>query len=157
MEQDSSDKAIKQRLSEIVAKEKGYETAMSPFEQEKFLKGFSIGALVYGPVYFALMGDSLLSWISVIGSLFFPPIALVLPFFSRRRAWQKRKWLDFAEFKFVQKKWDMAGIYGFIILILVFYLSIQFVILPLVNSMIPASTTTDSLQQEVNDLQDLMK
>jgi len=123
-------------------------------EDEKYLHQFSFAAMSFSTIYFWAMGDKLFAIASLIGGVVFPPILFVLPFFSRARAWQMRQWYDFIEFKKIQKMWDAAAIYGLILLVLVFYLSYQFFLLPFFQNLMSNFGQNDinGLMETVNDL-----
>jgi len=115
--------AIDQKLDAIIAQEEGYGPIdPSPMEQEKYLKKYSLSALFFSVAYFWQMKDKGFFWISMFSSLIFFPIVFILPIFSRRRAWQQRKWRSFNHFLLVQKKWDDYAIYGMIISVVAFFL-----------------------------------
>jgi len=126
---------------------------LSP-EDEKYLHGFSFAALSFSAIYFYAMGDKLFALASVVGGVFFPPTLFILPFFARVRAWRMRKWYDFSEYKKIQKMWDAAGLYGIILLVLVFYLSFQFFVIPLFHNLTNSLGTTDlnNVIQNANEL-----
>jgi hypothetical protein len=114
---------IDQKLHAIIAQEEGYGPVdPTPEEQEKYLKKYSISALVFSVVYFWQMKDKTFFWFSALSSLIFFPLVFILPFFSRRRAFQKRKWHSFNHFAFVQKKWDDYAIVGLIVSVVAFFL-----------------------------------
>ncbi|MEI7792537.1 MAG: hypothetical protein WCI57_03590 [Candidatus Berkelbacteria bacterium] len=128
-------------------------TALS-LDDEKYLHQFSFAAMSFSTIYFWAMGDKVFAVASLIGGALFPPLLFVLPFFARARAWQMRQWYDFIEFKKIQKMWDAAAIYGLILLILIFYLSFQFFLLPLFQNFTSTLGQTDvnGLMETVNDL-----
>lgn len=114
---------IDQKLNAIIAQQEGYGPVdPTPEEQEKYLKKYSLSALVFSIVYFWQMKDKGYFWLSIISSVVFFPIIFILPIYSRRRAWQKRKWRSFNHFLLVQKKWDDYAIVGLIVSIVVFFL-----------------------------------
>jgi hypothetical protein len=149
---------MNQQIQSILAHgEKDYtkdKSTLSP-DDEKYSHGFSFAALSFSVIYFYAMGDKLFALISLVGGVFFPPTLFILPFFARARAWRMRKWYDFSEYKKIQKMWDAVGLYGIILLILVFYLSFQFFVMPLFQNLTSSLGTTD-LNNVVNNANELL-
>ncbi len=112
-------------LSEEIVPELSDEPAVAI--QERYRRGYSWAALVFGYFYFRSMRDQLFAWLSLIAalSLVLSPVLLLLPFWARRRAWAQRDWLDYNEFATVQKKWDVAALIGLAVLLFVAYFSYQ--------------------------------
>lgn len=125
--------------------------ATSPEEQEKYLKGYSWSALVYNVFYFFAMRDWLFVGISIVCSIviYLIPVLFILPFFARRRAWEKRGWKDYAEFSETQKQWDRSSIYGIVVLVLVILIGGY-----LLSTLVKGFSASD-LQNNVNQLQGL--
>lgn len=123
-------------------------------DDEKYLCKFSFAAMSFSTIYFWAMGDKQFAMISLVGGAIFPPILFILPFLARARSWKLRQWYDFAEFRKIQKIWDSAAIYGLILLVVIIYLSFQFILLPLFQSLMSSFGQTDisGLMETVNEL-----
>jgi len=123
-------------------------------DDDKYLHHFSFAAMSFSTIYFWAMGDKLFAIISLVGGAIFPPILFILPFLARSRSWRIRQWYDFIEFKKIQKMWDAAAIYGLVLLVLLFYLSYQFFLLPLLQNLMSnfGQTDVNGLMETVNDL-----
>ena len=143
----------KLQIENIIAKAKGVEIdAPSPEEQERFLSGFSLAALVYSFVYFRAMKDRVFTWLGLFSSLVFLPGLVIMPFMARRRAWQSREWISFNEFKASQKAWDKAGFYGLLFLLISGYLFLR-ISYPIFESLLKQNSTSDNPAQQLQDLQ----
>lgn len=120
---DETEVNLDNALKEQIAKQFG---SLSVVDQEKFMSQYSFAALVYGPIYFFAMNDWFFAILSLTGSILFFPIIFLLPIFARRRAWANKKWFNLNDFIRLQKVWDKAGIYGAVLLLVVFYCSFLF-------------------------------
>jgi len=153
-----NDQDIDSIFSQLLAKEKGevIPDAKPDEPDEKFLRGYSMGALVFSTIYFWAMGDSIFLWVSVVAAILFFPVLFVMPFVARKRAWQKHHWQNFAEFRATQQRWDKAGWYGLAAVVIFLFLAYQFVFAPLLNSLFPGGLgQLNDTKQELIDLQDL--
>jgi hypothetical protein len=104
------DPTIQDALTAAIAQQEGYSAEEPPKEDKmRFFEWFSLGALVFGPIYYIAMRDRLLTWLSVLAVALVFPLIVILPFFARRRAWETREWQGFNQYAATQKKWDRAG------------------------------------------------
>lgn len=110
--------------------------------------GFSWAGLVYGPIYYWAMKDSLFGIVSLLACLFLYTFPLLIPmaFFARKRAWEHKKWANEDEFWRVQKSWDRSAIVlGVITLIALIFISKY--ILSMLSSAFGTTDPTQILQQ----------
>lgn len=154
------------KLQTLLAQEKGLPVVQpSSTEQEKYLSGYSWSALFYNYFYFRAMEDKEFAWLSAIAGLtgFLAPILIILPFFARRRAWERRQWQGFTHFQSVQRTWDRSTIYSGVFILIAFYALYKIAlssIMPLLHSIDPtgANSTTlspqtiEQLKQNVGDV-----
>ncbi|MFA5927156.1 MAG: hypothetical protein WCT32_00350 [Patescibacteria group bacterium] len=145
-------------LNRFIAQQEGGTGAnLAEVPNEKFLHGYSMGALTYSAVYFFAMSDSFFSWLSIISALVFFPALLILPFFARRRAWQNHHWQSYTEFEHTQKSWDRAGWYGLITTFALLYFAYRFAYAPVLRSFLPdGKDQLEQTKQELQDLQELL-
>lgn len=142
-------------------------TNTTPELQQRFLNRFSFGALVFNFAYFFAMRDRLLAWLSLFVTIvfIFSPLLLVFPFWARRRAYQSRPWQSFGQFEHIQKKWDRAGVWALVVVILLFYLLFRLLTPLLLNGFQQinpellngnSDNYVQQLQQTENDLQQIL-
>jgi hypothetical protein len=105
---EKKEETIDLALKKEIAKETGV-IELDAIAQEKYCRGFSVGAFSLGPIYFGAMGDWPLLVLALLGGIVFPPIVFILPFFARKRAYTIRKWSSFGHFQQNQKLWDRIG------------------------------------------------
>jgi len=140
---------LEKRIDNIIAESEGVSTKEVSFaQQSKFSGGFSLGALVFGVFYFAVMKDRLYTILSVVFSLLFPPLLIALALNARRRAWESRKWINYNEFMKNQKLWDRAGLYGIVVSAILSWFVLQY-IYTLISGLIPGSATNVGQLNEV--------
>jgi hypothetical protein len=129
---------VEKRIDNIIAESEGISTKeVSSADQNKFRGGFSLGALVFGVFYFAIMKDRLYTILSIVFSLLFPPLLIALALNARRRAWESRKWINYNEFMKNQKLWDRAGLYGIVVSAILSWFVLQY-IYSLISGLIPS-------------------
>lgn len=151
MEQLSAE--AQKQVEAIIAEAKGIPTIEIPKEeQEKYLRGYSVAALVFSFFYFRAMQDRLFMWLSIIFSVSLFPLLLVLPFPARQRAWENGNWQSFQEFKTAQQKWDRAGWYGFIVFIIISYLFLR-ISAGFFQSLLVQNSTSSDPTQQLKDLE----
>ncbi|MCX6808682.1 MAG: hypothetical protein NTW50_03375 [Candidatus Berkelbacteria bacterium] len=151
-ESGEKEKLIDRALASEIAKEEGV-AEISQEGKSKYLRQFSFGAFVFGPIYFIAMADWPLLAASIVGGIFFP-IIFILPFFARANAWRRRKWISFGHFQQNQKAWDKAGVYSFALLAILYILASYFLI-KYIEGLIPSGTDLNTLKDSVKTLQDL--
>ncbi len=140
------------KIEQIIAGKDGYEVVdCTPMEQERYLNKYSFSALIFSIFYFQYMKDRAFFWLSIMSGVLFFPALFFLPFFARRRAWKQQEWQSFNQFMAVQKKWDIAAIYGTIIFALVFS-AVAYYELRLISNFINSTGIND-----VGDVERLQK
>ncbi len=143
---------IDKQMNAIIAQNEGYaEVEPSLEEQQKYLSRYSFSALVCSAVYFWYMKDKVFFWASVLSSVLFFPILFILPFMARQRAWKTHEWRSFSHFQSVQKKWDRASVYVFIISIFAIFL-VSYYEVRLISSLLNTNGIND-----INDAKQLQQ
>lgn len=142
---------VEKKINNIIAQSEGISTTeVSPSDQSKFSGGFSLGALVFGVFYFALMKDRLYTILSVVFSLLFPPLLIALALNARRRAWESRKWINYNDFMKNQKLWDRAGLYGIVVSAILSWFVLQY-IYSLISGLIPSGGASVGQLNEIKN------
>jgi hypothetical protein len=145
--------SIEDQLQHLIAEAKGVSIQEpSPEEMERYLRGYSFGALVWSFFYFRAVKDNLFVWLSVIFSFTIFPALFVLPVFARRRAWAMGGWLNFNDFQNTQKKWDKTAVYGGILLIILSYVFLR-QSASVFQSLLKQNSTSTNTVQQLKDLQ----
>jgi hypothetical protein len=113
--------------------------------------GFSWAGLIYGPVYYAAMKDWSFAVISLLASIFFYTIPLLIPlaFFARKRAWQYRDWEGEEQFWQAQRQWDKSALVIGIVLVISLYVVAHYIIGTLSATF--GTTDPQAILQQVQD------
>ena len=114
--------------------------------------GFSLAAVILGPVYYFAMKDWLFLCLSALCCLILISIPLLIPlaFMARSRAWKLQTWSSPSEFFSIQKQWDRSALIIGLIGLGLFY----FVSQSIFNSLSSTFGTTD-VNQILNQVQAL--
>ena len=123
-------------------------------ENYRYIQGFSIGALTYNCLYFKAMKDTPLAVVTLICAII-PigwPLLIIVSFVARRRAWERREWLNFEEFETAQKGWDNAGWIGLVLGGLLLYAAYRIIMSSLSSAGLDNINSLQSVQQQIKEL-----
>ncbi len=123
----------------------------STFADDSLQKGFSLGSLVYGPVYYYAMKDWPFFWVSLIATLtvYGTPLLIPMAFYARARAWERKVWDSGELFASTQRRWDRSAIVVGILGLLFLYVATRFVASSLETTF--GTNDPNQLLQQVQD------
>jgi|GEM_PF-5644914 len=156
------DAALRQAIEQSVGgesvnpEEPSFAKATEDAAAEKFRRGYSWAAAVFGPVYFWAMGDWLFTILSVLFALTLFPLLLILPFWARNRVWKSHQWGGPIPFIKAQEFWDKMALYFLIFSVIIIVLLFKFVAMPFLNSLM-SNTSVTNLNDTVKSYRELLQ
>ena len=114
--------------------------------------GFSWAALVYGPFYYGRMKDWPFMWASILTGVivYTLPVWVLMAFFARKRAWEKKEWGSDEEFWRTQKQWDRSAIVGGILSVIFLFVAGRYILSIFQTNF--GTTDPNALLKQVQDM-----